>query len=476
MVWHIFRKDLKLLWHVVAGVVALYILRLVIVSGTAEATRLSALVAAVCFLAVALLVIVVVQKDAIPGLRQDWLVRPIRRTDLLLSKLLFVVVVILAPMFVGDFCKGLAIGFPAGLALSSSFAETLWMLLVFALPLLAFATLTRNLMETLVGAMAVALAVSLFLTTVIANTELINSTLWWITGSIEAAITLIGAGVILWLQYYGRKTVPSRWICGVTILVALASQLLPWKPAFALQEELSPQPSAAAGVQIELLKGTVVSDQGLLAHMDIGLNITGVRADETLVDDRVDSRIIEKDGTIHPLGRTRFDGHSLSYDDRFQVVTVPRDILKSETAQLQFDYYLTLFRMTAHEYLHMNNERLMGGLGVCATTPDFAAANVSMGCRFGRTPTLTRWSVTGMSYPTAVTDSDWLESYSPWPRGGLTSHRIFFRIYGKGGPLSSTTRQEAGEELRNARIEMRAYEPVAHFTRQVTGPVSKIAP
>jgi hypothetical protein len=54
------------------------------------------------FLGGAFCIAAVVQLDAIPGVRQDWLVRPLERRNLLLAKLLFVVLAVLLPILATD--------------------------------------------------------------------------------------------------------------------------------------------------------------------------------------------------------------------------------------------------------------------------------------------------------------------------------------------------------------------------------------
>src|SRR5256885_6140203 len=57
------------------------------------------------------LIAAIVHVEAIPGVRQDWLVRPIRRGNLLLEKFLFVVLVVEGPIFAANLFQGLANGF-----------------------------------------------------------------------------------------------------------------------------------------------------------------------------------------------------------------------------------------------------------------------------------------------------------------------------------------------------------------------------
>lgn len=95
MVWHIFKKDWKLLWDVALPVMGL---QWIMAADMFFAVRwhnpqLSSLLQVLeplAFLSVAYLVTLVIQQDPIPGVRQDWLVRPIKRWDLLQAKLLFV--------------------------------------------------------------------------------------------------------------------------------------------------------------------------------------------------------------------------------------------------------------------------------------------------------------------------------------------------------------------------------------------------
>jgi len=97
MIWHIFRKDWKLEWRLAAGVALVQ----TILSGilwkqgpgmVANLLGLAALPARV------FLIVETVHNDPIPGVRQDWLVRPIRRSELLAAKILLTVLVVQVPL------------------------------------------------------------------------------------------------------------------------------------------------------------------------------------------------------------------------------------------------------------------------------------------------------------------------------------------------------------------------------------------
>ena len=100
-------------------------------------------------LGVAVLIATVVHEDSIVGMRQDWLVRPIRRCDLLAAKLLFLLLAVQVPMLLASVIGGLANGFPLWLSLSDALSQNVYFLIGFTLPIFAFVSLTRSTSEAL---------------------------------------------------------------------------------------------------------------------------------------------------------------------------------------------------------------------------------------------------------------------------------------------------------------------------------------
>ena len=99
MVWHIFTKDLKILWPLATTAAVLQALLglLLFRSQPYSSNDLEALAALITLglaISLTLLIVLAVQQDAVPSVSQDWLVRPIRRRDLLLAKLLVVLLLI----------------------------------------------------------------------------------------------------------------------------------------------------------------------------------------------------------------------------------------------------------------------------------------------------------------------------------------------------------------------------------------------
>jgi hypothetical protein len=105
MILHIMRKDLRLLWKaviLVAGAQAALTLMLLHIDHSETAKNpyglLLQLILFIAFLGRAVLIVMCVQQDAIPGVNQDWLTRPIGRSDLLLAKVGFVMVFVQGPV------------------------------------------------------------------------------------------------------------------------------------------------------------------------------------------------------------------------------------------------------------------------------------------------------------------------------------------------------------------------------------------
>jgi hypothetical protein len=107
MVWHIFKKDWKLLWVFVIAVASLHWIatfitfKLGLFGEDATLEMLSETVPILAFFGSMFLIAAIVHLEAIPGARQDWLTRPIPRGCLLLEKLLFVIIMVEGP----DLCS-----------------------------------------------------------------------------------------------------------------------------------------------------------------------------------------------------------------------------------------------------------------------------------------------------------------------------------------------------------------------------------
>jgi hypothetical protein len=117
MIWHIFKKDWKLLWPLVLAVAignvanAALWMELGPFNEPRELVLVGVFLQLGVWLAGAFLIITVVHQDAIPGDRQDWLTRPIKPHHLLLAKLLFLLLAVQGPLVLANLITGLVEGF-----------------------------------------------------------------------------------------------------------------------------------------------------------------------------------------------------------------------------------------------------------------------------------------------------------------------------------------------------------------------------
>jgi hypothetical protein len=210
MIWHIFKKDWRLEWRLVLGVALVQ----VILSGILwkQGPNLMVnLLAIAALLARGFAIVETVHNDPIPGVRQDWLVRPILRSELLTAKILFTVLVVQGPVLLCDFAEALADGFSFGASLEAAFSRSLYMLLAFSLPVLAISSITKNLLEVLAAGVGSLLAVALgnFLSqgNGLPTQKLVDTAVGWTAWS-GALFVLVGlVTAVLIMQFRRRMTV-----------------------------------------------------------------------------------------------------------------------------------------------------------------------------------------------------------------------------------------------------------------------------
>jgi hypothetical protein len=259
MAWHIFRKDLVLLWPLIAlSVVAQFGLSaLMFMADRTPDSQYLLTVARIfvgaVFLTIALTVAVGVHQEPIPGTRQDWLIRPIHRRDLLIAKLLFVVAAVQLPMFLADVFEALAQGFPVGLAATAALSRNVFAFVSLTLPALALAAMTKSTAEFVGAGIAyfIALLAATLLLSAIARIggaeQATNPLAWtgvaWAPQTLARAALAAGAVVALLLLYFFRRVVLARSAFPVFAILSVSTVLLPWGWIFSLQEAASAAPA-----------------------------------------------------------------------------------------------------------------------------------------------------------------------------------------------------------------------------------------
>jgi hypothetical protein len=502
MILHIVRKDWKLFWPLVLGVALIeWIVRIanssigIFRERLAPSAMMLSFLGPLSLLAVAILIVLVVQADAIPGLRQDWLVRPIRRRDLLLSKLLFVALLVQGPIFLAEVIQGLAAGFPLGQSMGAPLSRNLSMFLMFDLPVVAFAALTRNLLEAVGAALAAVVGIVICVNASYSlNPEgMLDSmgAVSWVADALRTAWGMIASAGLLSLLYFRRKTNPARWIFGAATAVWLSAALLPWQTAFAVQERFSPQPSAADSVRISFEPN---AGKIRLPHQDsqpffrgrpaqnafVPLRFEGFGSGEVLNADRANVRLTAPDGRTFELGQ----GAALTIfrDGAFhQSITVPQEIwnlVKGQPARLEIDYSLTMFKPgVEHAIPAPGGNQWVPETGRCATRLNHEriwvsedgqqqpvpGTQIEIGCLTpGYAYCLTAFRQSAPAGEITPQDFSCRLDYAPYV--ARLEGDSLVRLGGLVRPDVNAS------ELNDAHVVVRVYRPAVHFTRQVMIP------
>jgi hypothetical protein len=260
MMPHILKKDWRLLWPIVGALAALQ--GLLAGARFAAGPFLNGLptlpMALLELLGAAIVIVLVVHQDPIPGTRQDWLIRPIARRDLFLAKLLFVVVLVQGPWFVSDLLQGLLNGFPVGQSLGAAIACAVWALLTLSLPVLAFAAVTATMTETFLAALGVLAVVMAFLIVPSLAGATRPTTLTgfaWVPSLVREAVWLIAGGGALVLQYRWRRTSAARALLAAALLIGPCAAFLPWRTTFQLEQLLTARSGDAAAIAVAFAPG-----------------------------------------------------------------------------------------------------------------------------------------------------------------------------------------------------------------------------
>lgn len=511
MSWHIFRKDWKLLWPLVAGVAGVQALNTALWlvrwnwGGSQMLGQMSQLCTAAMFLVMGMVVAIAVQQDPVPGDRQDWLVRPIRRRDLLLAKLLFIVIAIHGPMLVVDLALGLAMGFPFGNALWAALSHGVSILVDLSLPAFAVAAMTPTLVALFGGVLTVGL-VGLVAILLVGSWRQNHGgigplmDIWWIIPTLWLGLALLTVAVTLPLQYFRRATTYARILAIGAVCLAPIVMLLPWTPAFSLQQLLSADPAAARNIAIAFDPGLgrlVMEPNGRNNANSIWLpmRVSGLAPQSVLINDRTYIRIVDRDGqTLYrgattnlprdladPMGtfpvRTAAGGDVRSH----QLVVLPGriyDLVGNRPVRMELDYSLTLFRAQASDRIAaLTGDKRISGIGRCKGAIDNDGDEVEILC-IGPSDApscgnaVLENPVSGKRNPPRnFCFPDYRPYTTPFMRFAMSPFGIDLNFRDPQGlakyPVDSA-------QLADAQVALKTYKPVAHFTRHLV--ISEIRP
>jgi hypothetical protein len=540
MTWHFFKKDVRLLWPMVlalASVQALSSLRTVLLGHFGEprvlylfAGNLPTLV----FIGIVVVAISAVQQDPVPGDRQDWLTRPLRRRDVWLSKVLFVVLLVLAPIFVIDIAEQLALHLPLLTSMSAAATRTLVLLGVFALPALAVGSITRSFAEALifclVSSIALTLLFMLTLATVTPGTVGLAPGVEWVQIAAAQLVMLAGVVATLSFQYTHRRTIIARVIALSGVVLALAVLLaLPPAAAMAVQRwkwggteggaaitlRLTPDRPLTATKGIDPLPlstdpgtqnmaiaaaGTAYrrAEDRQYAQIHLPVQVAGMAPGNILYSDQIALRITAADGALYFEGteaciRSGIIGAGCR-PNRLEVRAVePRpnpagesgvaelylpkatyERIKNLAVRLDLRFSLSIFEPAAAQLIGTGSgARQLSGLDSCATRIDSDGDEVELRCLTNQN--LPSCISAALEDPRSGRRNPEMHScypnYSPFPL-----HMPLDVLSAAG--LSLPFHDSSGiahypvdvASIAGARIRLTAYEPADHFRRALVVP------
>lgn len=434
MIRHILRKDFRLLWPMVAVLAAIQMgyewaeFSSGLFGENPAAEALLRPLTLAWFIGIAALTAAVVHQDTIPGVDQDWLIRPLNRTQLLLAKLIFLALTISAPMFVFNLLHALAMGMPLASSLTAVLVKEVFIFAGFIIPVAALAASTRNMTELIVfgAALVLIFASSLGLSALLFGADwcpTCQTGMAWLQHLGQHVGILAGAAVILCLQYYRRRSVAARGVA-VVGAVCLVLVQLPWSVAFDIERWLSEPSGDAPAVALDLgseapiVETTNAGESGaatrqttqLLLHghvdqaftnlhrrahpgmapvrIDLPVGISGVSTDERLLVDRSQMQLFGADGRLlyrgagPSLGLLEPDPGDATPPSAsiHQSIDIPGDVYRkaaAATARLQIDYWLTLVKVRReYRIAVLDDEWQSGEMGLCATRHDREAVTV----------------------------------------------------------------------------------------------------
>jgi hypothetical protein len=503
MIWHICKKDLRLLWPLaVLGA----LLQAWTANFTFERTALLAELPFVFIMASLILttvvggslVVIAVLQETPASLMQDWLVRPVPRAQLLAAKLLFVAIAIHAPMLAIDVMNGVRAGLPLAHGVAAALTRCAFLFLCVTLPLMGVAAFTKNLTATILWIIGIAagvfIQIAIGLMPLNSRVPLAGSGMLWMLIYTLAGIPLAAALIVLPLLYFRRNVVLARRIAiGAAALFAL-SNFTPWEPAYALQKALSRRPDAAANLTIAFSPAAApfklppqVNTRADLVVLFLPLRVEGLPPGAMLKPDRTMVRLLSADGTFvyearatpETNGRAnlRFNltdvrqGAGGGAQDTYQLLFLPRELyarIKDQPLRLESEHAVTVLEPARALTLPVaGGAAYEAGIGHCRTTLRPGGKHVALRCLTGAPFGRPSCASLNTDHPAVALDPhrrlcepDYTPAGMPFPFGAVGVFALEPEIH----DLS----EAKAFDLAKARLILESFKPAAHVVRTVT--------
>jgi hypothetical protein len=495
--------------------------------------RLTVFLPFLVYLGIALVAVTVVHQEPLSGLREDWLIRPISRRDLALSKVLFVLLMVNVPIMIVDVMQQLALHFPLSVSIGAAVSRSLGLVSVISLPALLLGAVTRSLTDAFVFGIAAAIGFAFlfaFATSAL-NPALFaiggQSGMVWISVGAAALVMMTGAAATLAFQYSTRRSLVARGLGLAAVLAALCTFVcLPRTVIIAVQESLwgssassevelrfdstrqwariEPQRAVSYGNASPVPAAVVAARAAEKARIDrqmakirLPLRIAGMHRDDILLADRVAVRIVAETGKVLYQGAgvcTRGGtgvgvscsdnalavwagaavGAEIPSEQRLVVPIAVYERIKDEPVRVEVMYVLTRFVARSRGTIGATGDaQSLSEMGSCATRIDDDGDEINLGC------------LTDVGVPScaaAVLEDPQTNRRNPElhlcsPNYG-PFHRIGFEDVVGRSLLSIPFRDRSGlahypvesTAIDRARIVLTVYDPVDHFRSTVAIP------
>jgi hypothetical protein len=445
VVWHIFKKDVRLLWPMTVAVVvtgALCALRTMLLGFFDEPPVLEMLTGFLpylVYLGIAVVAVTVVHQEPLSGSHEDWLIRPIARCDLAVSKVLFMLLMVNLPLMLVDVAQQLALHFPLSASIGTAISRSCVLVFSFSLPGLMLGAVTRSLIDAFVFGIASAIGfVFLFAFATSALSPALfgiggQSGMIWISVAAAGLVLIVGSAATLAFQYATRRTLMARGIGLAAVLAAMCTLVcLPKAAVIGIQESMwgaaqrgginlrfdptwrwpgsVPDRTLVYGNGSRVPAAVVAARAAELARVSkqmvrirLPLIISGMHSGEVLFADRVAVRLLAKTGAVLYEGAgvcTRGGagvGVSCS-DNRLEVWARPESTeepieqglnlpiavyqrIKDEPVRAELGYALTrLVARSTQRISATGGLQSLSEMGTCATRIDSDADEVELGC------------------------------------------------------------------------------------------------
>ncbi|HEY6454672.1 MAG TPA: hypothetical protein VIY90_05250 [Steroidobacteraceae bacterium] len=445
MIWHFFRKDVRLLWPLALAVVvtqALCALRTAALGYFDQPPvleRLTSFLPLLVYLGIAIVAVTVVHQEPLSGAQEDWLVRPIRRRDLALSKVLFVLLMVNLPLMLVDLAQQLALHFSVSASITAALSRFLIMMFGLSLPALVLGAVTRSLIDAFVFAVPAAIGFvffTMFATTALSPDlfEIAGGGITWVTVAAASLVVSLGSAAALAFQYLTRRTLMARGIGLAAVLAALCTLMfLPRTVAIAAQEAVSALPSrnavrlsfdaarqaAHSGAESapsvgfgSAVPGAVVVARAMeqarldrqMQQIRLPLSIVGLQQGDILFADRVTIRVTALTGRVLYQGARVCTHGSLGYgigcvanrlevwsstaqsfnirsEQRLMLPMAVYERIKDLPVRVEVMYVLTRFAPQPSQAISaVGDLQSLPEMGTCATRIDEDGDEIELGC------------------------------------------------------------------------------------------------